>query len=83
VVAAKGAPETIVDLCHLDTAAQAKIKAAVDTMAIDGLRVLAVARAHYVGTEFPVMEHDFDFEFVGLLGLADPLRVEIPEAVRS
>ncbi|MCW5600812.1 cation-translocating P-type ATPase [Nitrosomonas sp.] len=83
VVAAKGAPETIVDLCHLDTVAQTKIKAAVDTMAIDGLRVLAVARAQYVGTEFPVMEHDFDFEFVGLLGLADPLRTEIPEAVRQ
>lgn len=83
VVAAKGAPEAIVDLCHLDTVAQAKIKAAVDAMAIDGLRVLAVARAQYVGTEFPVMEHDFDFEFVGLLGLADPLRTEIPEAVRQ
>lgn len=83
VVAAKGAPEAIVDLCHLDAAAQAKVKTAVDAMAIDGLRVLAVARAHYVGTEFPVMEHDFDFEFVGFLGLADPLRAEIPEAVRQ
>ncbi|MBK8890162.1 MAG: cation-translocating P-type ATPase [Dechloromonas sp.] len=83
VVAAKGAPEAIVDLCHLDVAAQASVTAAVDAMATDGLRVLAVARAQLSGTDFPAIEHDFEFEFVGLLGLADPLRAEIPDAVRQ
>ena len=83
VVAAKGAPEAIVDLCHLDVAAQASVTAAVDAMAADGLRVLAVARAQLSGTDFPAIEHDFEFEFVGLLGLADPLRAEIPDAVRQ
>jgi len=83
VVAAKGAPEAIVDLCHLDVAAQASVTAAVDAMATDGLRVLAVARAQLSGKDFPAIEHDFEFEFVGLLGLADPLRAEIPDAVRQ
>ncbi len=83
VVAAKGAPEAIVDLCHLDTPAQQTIAAAVEAMAAEGLRVLAVARARFTGADFPAIEHDFDFEFVGLLGLADPLRAEIPEAVRQ
>jgi Ca2+-transporting ATPase len=83
VVAAKGAPEAIVDLCHLDAGSQASIAAAIEHMAADGLRVLAVARAQFAGAEFPALEHDFDFEFVGLLGLADPLRAEIPEAVRQ
>jgi len=83
VVAAKGAPEAIADLCHLDAAAQARIAAASEDMANDGLRVLAVARARFDGTDFPAIEHDFDFEFVGLLGLEDPLRAEIPEAVRQ
>jgi Ca2+-transporting ATPase len=45
--------------------------------------VLAVARACFEGSDFPAIEHDFDFEFVGLLGLADPLRAEIPEAMRQ
>ena len=27
------------------------------------------------------MQHDFDFEWVGLVGLADPLRAEVPEAM--
>ena len=81
VVAAKGAPEAIVDLCHLDSARQTGIASAVDAMAARGLRVLGVARAHFPGQDWPVIEHDFDFEFIGLLGLADPLRAGIPQAV--
>jgi len=83
VVAAKGAPEAIVDLCHLDAGAQAGVAAAVEAMAADGLLVLAVARARFDGASFPAIEHDFDFDFVGLLGLADPLRAEIPDAMRQ
>ncbi len=83
VVAAKGSPEAIVDLCHLDAAAQGGITRAVDAMAAKGLRVLGVARASFAGEDWPTIEHDFEFEFVGLLGLADPLRPEIQEAVRQ
>jgi len=52
-------------------------------MAARGLRVLGVARARHAGPPWPAGEHDFDFEFIGLLGLADPLREEIPQAVRE
>jgi len=83
VVAAKGSPEAVVDLCHLDIAAQAKIVAAVESMALAGLRVLAVAQARFAGKDWPNTEHEFEFEFVGLLGMADPLRPEIPAAVRQ
>jgi Ca2+-transporting ATPase len=81
VVAAKGAPEAIIDLCHLDAATQVRIGVAVEAMAAQGLRVLGVAQARYVGEAWPAIEHDFEFEFIGLLGLADPLRQEIPDAV--
>ena len=81
VVAAKGAPEAIIDLCHLDASTQAEIAAAAEIMAARGLRVLGVAQARFAGDSWPTLAHDFDFEFVGLLGLADPLRAEIPQAV--
>jgi len=81
VVAAKGAPEAIVDLCHMRPADQARVAAAVEVMAAQGLRVLGVARSRFEGVDWPAIEHDFEFEFVGLLGLADPLRAEIPAAV--
>ncbi len=83
VVAAKGSPEAIVDLCHLDAATARAVAAAADAMAARGLRVLGVARARHPGPPWPALEHDFDFEYVGLLGLADPLRAEIPQAVRE
>ena len=47
LIAAKGAPEAIVDLCHLDAAQRAAIAAQVAAMAGDGLRVLGVARASF------------------------------------
>ena len=81
VVAAKGAPEAIMDLCHLQASTQAEIATAAETMAAWGLRVLGVAQARFAGDHWPALAHDFEFEFVGLLGLTDPLRAEIPEAV--
>ena len=82
-VAAKGAPEAIFDLCHLDPPTQARLQGAVDTMAAQGLRVLGVAQARFAGEEWPAISHDFAFAFVGLLGLQDPLRKGIPEAVQQ
>ncbi len=81
VVAAKGAPEAVMDLCHLEPAEQARVEQAVEAMAAKGLRVLGVARARFAGAAWPPVAHDFAFEFVGLLGLADPLRAEIAPAV--
>lgn len=80
-VAAKGAPEAVMDLCHLDAATRAGVARAVDAMACDGLRVLAVARGQHQGQGWPATEHDFDFEFIGLLGLSDPVRPQVPAAV--
>ncbi|MEO7939320.1 MAG: cation-translocating P-type ATPase, partial [Burkholderiaceae bacterium] len=80
-VAAKGAPEAVMDLCHLDDAQRSRIASAVDELAAEGLRVLAVARGSFTGQEWPADEHGFDFEFIGLLGLADPVRAQVPAAV--
>jgi Ca2+-transporting ATPase len=71
----------VVDLCHLGDADRTRIAAAVDELAARGLRVLGVARGRFEGQDWPADEHGFDFEFVGLLGLADPVRAEVPAAV--
>jgi len=80
-VAAKGAPEAVMDLCHLNDAQRSQVAKVVDELAAEGLRVLAVARGSFTGADWPASEHDFDFEFLGLLGLADPVRAEVPTAV--
>ena len=82
IVATKGAPEAIADLCHLTETDRNSLAQQAEIMADHGLRVLGVARArHGVQDGFPEIQHDFDFEFVGLIGLADPLRPEVPAAV--
>jgi len=83
VIAAKGAPEAIADLCHLSAADLAALMQSVDAMAAEGLRVLGVARASFAGPVWPESQHDFAFEFLGLIGLADPLRASVPVAVRE
>jgi Ca2+-transporting ATPase len=81
LIAAKGAPEAIVDLCHLDAARSAAIASQVQAMAGDGLRVLAVARATLAPGALPQTQHDFDFEFLGLVALEDPVRPDVPQAI--
>lgn len=49
VIAAKVAPESIIDLCHLDEVLIGELSEKVRTMAAEGLRVLGVARAYFMG----------------------------------
>ncbi len=81
VVAAKGAPEAIADLCHLPAARQAALAGEVAALASQGLRVLAVARGVARRGGLPAAHHDLTLELVGLLGLEDPLRPTVPAAV--
>jgi Ca2+-transporting ATPase len=81
MIAAKGAPESIIDLCHLDAGASALITQHVERMAGEGLRVLGVARASFDANLLPGNQHDFDFEFLGLLALEDPVRPDVPAAI--
>ena len=81
MIAAKGAPEAIATLCHLAVPARKAVMQAVDAMAAKGLRVLGVAEAGFAGKTLPADQHDFDYRFLGLVGLADPLRASVPAAV--
>ena len=81
----KGAIETVLPLCTgIDDAGRALLLAEADAMARDGLRVLAFARRD-VGPEetgdLAALEHGLSF--VGLVGLQDPPRPEVPLAVQK
>ncbi len=117
VVAAKGAPEAVADLCHLDEAQLAKLSLQINSLAAQGMRVLGVARANYTkgrrvnfalglpssklptfsesairqgecgvdtrDSAWPDAQHAFDFEFLGLVGLADPVRPTVAPALKE
>ena len=91
VLYCKGALESVLPLCsrlllHSDTPAldfrlQQQILAAHEQMAEQGLRVLAFAYRS-VGTQWKREGLEQDLVFAGLVGLEDPPRPEVPEALR-
>jgi P-type Ca2+ transporter type 2C len=87
-IAAKGAPEAIFELCHLKDVETRALQNTVNAMADNALRVLGVARAYFKPRPLepdalPNEQHDFNFEFLGLIGFADPIRESVPQAIRD
>jgi Ca2+-transporting ATPase len=96
-IAAKGAPEAIADLCHFTPTQQQVLAAQVSAMATQGLRVLGVAKASLLETpptflpphpslnpsHLPEKQHDFPFQFIGLVGLSDPVRPTVAAAIQE
>ncbi len=83
VVAAKGAPEAIAELCDLEPEARARLSRDAATLASAGLRVLGVAKAHTTRAALPATVRELRSSFVGLVGLEDPLRATVPAAVKE
>lgn len=83
-VACKGAPETVVALCGLSGEDRSQSLAAAAAMADRGLRVLGVAVAAWHDTDpapLPSALDGYAWEWLGLIGFADPLRAGVVDAV--
>ena len=83
IIATKGAPEAIFDLCHLDEKSRTRLSLAVEKLATDGLRVIGVAKAKINEEGLPEIQHDFTFDFIGLIGLSDPIRDNVKQSVNE
>ncbi|VVB93118.1 Potassium-transporting ATPase ATP-binding subunit [uncultured archaeon] len=81
VIAAKGAPEAIAELCHMSGEKKKELLSQVQKMADKGQRLLGVAKSSFQDETLPEKQHDFEFEFIGLFGFVDPVRVGIAEAL--
>ena len=80
--AAKGAPEAVFSLCRLSPSEIAAARADLDLMAVEGLRVLAVASIRGPGAGFSE-PGEATFVFHGLIGFLDPVRADVPAALRE
>lgn len=78
VIAVKGAPETVFDLCRIDNILRSELLQRTARYAHDGLRVLAVAQGTHATHQLPDSPHGFELQLLGLLCLADPLRSDVP-----
>lgn len=80
---AKGAPEAVFLLCRLDPSLISKHMSMVQLMAEKGYRVIAAATAIWNQETLPESQLDMVYTFQGLLFFEDPIRPEIPEAIRE
>ncbi|MBS1653257.1 MAG: cation-translocating P-type ATPase [Bacteroidetes bacterium] len=80
---AKGAPEAIWRLCRLPKTEIEKYAEIVQQLARSGYRVLAAAEDDAPPAKLPGGQSGFRFTFKGLVGFEDPIRPEVPGAIRQ
>jgi magnesium-transporting ATPase (P-type) len=91
-VLVKGSPEAVVEACAsfaeegrpvpMRDEVAAAVQADVERLAADGLRVLAVARRQVDALPAGPGEAERELELLGVIGMADPVRPEVPDALR-
>lgn len=77
--AAKGSPEAVFALCRMDPDQTDAARSALERLASNGLRVLAVAEVDH---DAPVAAPEaLAFSFRGLIGFLDPVAADVPAAL--
>jgi Ca2+-transporting ATPase len=77
IIAAKGAPEALMNVSHLTPIEKQKVEEAISTLAAEGYRVLGVAEANFTGNHFPENQQEFQFKFKGIVAFYDPPKKNI------
>ena len=83
IIAAKGAPEAIMEVCGLDEVALLKNKSNLAKLAMDGYRLLGVAEGIHTDSQFPEKQTSFTFTFKGILAFYDPPKKNIEQVMQQ
>lgn len=83
IIAAKGAPEAIMQVSVLTAAEKQQIKEAIETLAKDGYRILAVGETDFSGYDYPDEQEKLSFTFKGLVAFYDPPKKNIHEVLKQ
>lgn len=77
----KGAPEAVIEICHLEPDAKTEVNKVLQKLTMDGYRVLGVARSFFKGYDFPKNQQELPFEFKGLVAFYDPPKQNISKVL--
>jgi Ca2+-transporting ATPase len=83
IIAAKGAPEALMNVSKLSTAEKQEIEKAITALAKDGYRVLGVGEAESVETDYPETQQEFSFVFKGIVAFYDPPKKNIQQVLKN
>lgn len=77
IIAAKGAPEALMNVSNLTDTEKQQIHEAIERLAIDGYRVLGVGVSNFTGDNYPKNQQDLPFKFKGIVAFYDPPKKNI------
>jgi Ca2+-transporting ATPase len=83
IIAAKGSPEAMMQVSHLNQDEIKQVELALEEMANKGYRVLGVGEAVFENTKFPETQQEFKFNFKGLVAFYDPPKANIAEVFKN
>ncbi|WP_448104446.1 cation-translocating P-type ATPase [Pedobacter panaciterrae] len=83
IIAAKGAPEALIAVSELEAVEKEKVTMAVNSLASQGYRVLAVGQSDFAGSQFPDQQQKFKFKFIGMLAFYDPPKQHIEQVLKD
>jgi Ca2+-transporting ATPase len=83
IIAAKGAPEALINASNLTDSEKQKVHAAIEMLATDGYRVLGVGVADFTGSDYPEEQEDLPFEFRGIVAFYDPPKENIQKVLED
>ena len=83
IIAAKGAPEALINVCTLAATEKQQIEDAIKVLATDGYRVLGVGEGSFIGNDFPKTQQEFPFTFKGIIAFYDPPKKNIQSVLEG
>lgn len=83
IIAAKGAPEALMNVSTLTETEKQQINEAILLLATDGYRVLGVGKSDFTGLDYPRSQHDLSFKFIGLVAFYDPPKKNIQKVLED
>ncbi|MFT4534516.1 MAG: Ca2+-transporting ATPase [Saprospiraceae bacterium] len=83
IIAAKGAPEALMQVSNLTEIEEQEISAAIQLLANDGYRVLGVGVSLFTGETYPTQQQDLPFEFKGIVAFNDPPKENIGKVLED
>ncbi len=83
IIAAKGAPEAMMQVADLSEEEKKNISSAIQSLAEEGFRVLGVGVSTFTGNDFPVNQQQLKFKFIGLVAFYDPPKKNIASVFDS
>lgn len=83
IIAAKGAPEALMNISNLTKTEKQQINAAILLLGNDGYRILGIGVSNFTENNYPSKQQDLPFQFKGIIAFYDPPKKNIQKVLED